>query len=127
MSWGSFYLVCFVVGFLLSAVAFLSGSIHLHAHGVHGHGGHGHGGARAPVFNYGTIAAFLAWFGGTGYLLTRYSSLWSLIGLGIAVGSGFGGAAGGFWVFFTGLLGRARGLDPAGITIYSRLCPCTTT
>ena len=23
-------------------------------------------------FNFGTVAAFLAWFGGTGYLLARY-------------------------------------------------------
>ena len=28
-----------------------------------------------PFLNFGTITAFLAWFGGTGYLLTRYSSL----------------------------------------------------
>jgi membrane protein implicated in regulation of membrane protease activity len=110
MSWESFYLVCFIVGFSLSLVAFLSGRIHLHTHGVHGHGG---GGARAPVFNYGTIAAFLAWFGGTGYLLTRYSSLWALIGLGIAVVSGLGGAAVVFWFLFKVLLAHERNLDPA--------------
>jgi membrane protein implicated in regulation of membrane protease activity len=115
MSWESFYLVCFIVGFLLSLVAFLSGRIHLHGHGVHAHGGHGHGhgGARAPIFNYGTIAAFLAWFGGTGYLLTRYSSLWSLVGLGIAIVSGLGGAAVVFWFVFKVLLARERDLDPA--------------
>jgi membrane protein implicated in regulation of membrane protease activity len=113
MSWESFYLVCFIVGFSLSLVAFLSGRIHLHTHGVHGHGVHGHGGARAPVFNYGTIAAFLAWFGGTGYLLTRYSSLWALIGLGIAVVSGLGGAAVVFWFLFKVLLAHERNLDPA--------------
>ncbi len=113
MSWESFYLVCFIVGFLLSLAAFLSGRIHLHGHGVHAHGGHGHGGARAPIFNYGTIAAFLAWFGGTGYLLTRYSSLWSLVGLGIATVSGLGGAAVVFWFVFKVLLARERDLDPA--------------
>ncbi|MDP8979584.1 MAG: NfeD family protein [Acidobacteriota bacterium] len=115
MSWESFYLVCFIVGFLLSLVAFLSGRIHLHGHGVQAHGGHGHGhgGARAPIFNYGTIAAFLAWFGGTGYLLTRYSSLWSLVGLGIAIVSGLGGAAVVFWFVFKVLLARERDLNPA--------------
>jgi hypothetical protein len=127
MSWESFYLICFVVGFLLSLVAFLSGSIHLHAHGVHGHGGHGHGGARAPVFNYGTVAAFLAWFGGTGYLLTRYSSLLSLIGLGIAVVSGLGGAAAVFWFLFKVLLARERNLDPADYDMIGVLGRVTNT
>ena len=35
-------------------------------------------------FNFVTFTAFLAWFGGTGYLLTRYSSVWFAMGLGIA-------------------------------------------
>jgi hypothetical protein len=32
-------------------------------------------------FNVVTLTAFLAWFGGTGYLLTRYSGLWVGFGL----------------------------------------------
>jgi hypothetical protein len=38
-----------------------------------------------------TLAAFLAWFGGTGYLLTRYSSVWTFTALGLATVSGLVG------------------------------------
>src|SRR5207302_1300062 len=68
MNWETLYLLCFLVGFLLSAVSFLSGMVHLphlHVHG-HAHGGAGgRGGGRSGLspFNFGTIAAFLAWFG----------------------------------------------------------------
>ena len=34
MTWTDFYLVCFLVGFLLSAVSFLFGSAHLHFGGT---------------------------------------------------------------------------------------------
>ncbi len=84
MTWAMFYLVCFVVGVTLSVLSFLGGSFHMphvHVHVPHGGphipgGAHGGGsGADIPFLNFGTITAFLAWFGGTGYLLTRYSSL----------------------------------------------------
>jgi hypothetical protein len=42
-------------------------------------------------FNFVTLTAFLAWFGGTGYLLTRYSTLWVGMGLALSVGSGLVG------------------------------------
>jgi membrane protein implicated in regulation of membrane protease activity len=87
-----------------------------HGHGGFTHIGHvaGHApvGAHAPVahggagakpgqaaqggispFNFITLTAFLAWFGGTGYLLTRYETLWFLTGLGIALFSGLAGGA----------------------------------
>ncbi|HLW83878.1 MAG TPA: hypothetical protein VKR60_01605 [Candidatus Sulfotelmatobacter sp.] len=63
-------------------------------------------GARAGVsqsgrsgvspFNFVTLTAFLAWFGGTGYLLTRYSTLW--VGMGLAL-SVFSGLLGGGIIF----------------------------
>jgi membrane protein implicated in regulation of membrane protease activity len=99
MTWADFYLICFLVGFLLSLVSFLSGGAHLHIPHLHFDGGHlhlGHGGdagADLPIFNLGTIAAFLAWFGGTGYVLVRFSSLWSFFALGLALASGLAGAA----------------------------------
>lgn len=122
MNWETFYFVCFLVGFLLSLVTFMAGSVHLHTpkgfhfHGAHGHAaGHGHGdrGSQISWFNFGTITAFLAWFGGTGYLLTRYSNIWALLGLGISGLSGIGGAALVFWFVFKVLLAHEQDLDPA--------------
>jgi len=42
-------------------------------------------------FNFVTLTAFLAWFGGTGYLLTRYSGVWVGFGLLAAITSGLVG------------------------------------
>lgn len=113
MSWEAFYLGCFLVGFLFSLVTFLGGFGHLHWPHVHVPHGHAAGrGANSPV-NFGTVAAFLAWFGGTGYLLSRFSSVWVLLALGLAIVSGFGGAAAVFWFLFKFLLANEQELDPA--------------
>ena len=105
MTWSDFYLVCFVVGFVLSLVAFLGVHVHFpfhfHTHGAVGHGsghgaGHAHGGAAkaggVSPFNFVTFTLFLAWFGGTGFLLTRYSSVWFWAGLATAIAVGLLGA-----------------------------------
>jgi membrane protein implicated in regulation of membrane protease activity len=118
MSWETFYFFCFCLGFLCSLISFLAGSTHLHLHvprGLHGHAGHGPGvkGSQTSPINFGTVAAFLAWFGGVGYLLTRYSSIWALAALGFAVVSGLMGAAVVFWFLFKVLLKHDRDLDPA--------------
>ena len=127
MNWEVFYFVCFLVGFLLSLVTFLAGNVHapkgFHFHGGHGHGhglghsGHGHSGHSSGSdpswFNFGTITAFLAWFGGTGYLLTRYSSMWILFALLLSALSGIAGAAVVFWFVFKVLMAHERDLDPA--------------
>ena len=128
MSWEAFYFCCFLIGFLLSLVSFLVGSGHhlhfshgLHVHGLHGgHGGAGRGGQNS-IFNFATMAAFLAWFGGAGYLLSRYSSIWTLLALGIAFASGLGGAATVFWVVFKVLLKHERDLDPADYELIGAL------
>jgi len=117
MTWIDFYMVCFLVGFILSAVSFLFGHGHMHAHhgGAHAHFGHGHahGGQSFSFFNFGTAAAFLAWFGGTGFLLARYSSVWIWLGLGLAILSGLVGAALVFWFVAKVLMASERDLDPA--------------
>jgi len=128
MTWADFYLACFVVGFALSLLAFLGVHVHLpfHLHGSHaaghglahgaGHGtGHSHTGKAggASPFNFVTFTAFLAWFGGTGFLLTRYSSVWFWTGLATAVGIGL---LGGYiiFVFMTKvLMSPNETLDPA--------------
>ncbi len=45
-------------------------------------------GSGVSPFNPPSLAAFLAWFGGTGYLLTRFSSVWVGLGLMASVISG---------------------------------------
>jgi membrane protein implicated in regulation of membrane protease activity len=120
MTLETFYLIAFLVGFLLSAISFFAGVAHLP--GLHGRGhfhGHPHSGAKlargrsgiSPL-NFGTIAAFLAWFGGTGFLLERYSNVWIYLGLFISAMSGLGGAAIVFW-FLLKLSAHDRPLDPA--------------
>ena len=101
MTWAMFYLVCFLVGVTLSVLSFLGGSFHLphfHIHVPHG-GAHvaGGTGAEMPFLNFGTITAFLTWFGGAGYLLTRYSSLVVAGVLVLAVVIGLVGATIVFW------------------------------
>jgi membrane protein implicated in regulation of membrane protease activity len=133
MTWADFYLVCFVVGFFLSVLMFLLGSLNLHIPhlhvpitGAHGHvgldhaTGHGTAGHAAhaahthiPPFNLITLTAFLAWFGGTGYLLTRHSTIWFWSALGISLLSGTGGAAI-VYLFLTRVLSSPdEALDPA--------------
>src|SRR5947208_16786888 len=46
------------------------------------------GGAHISWFNASTIMAFLAWFGGTGFLLTRHSHFWALLSLSISMAAG---------------------------------------
>jgi membrane protein implicated in regulation of membrane protease activity len=115
MSWESFYLGCFVIGFLFSLLMFLAGFGHLHLHlpRLHVPRGHAAGRGGTSPINFGTITAFLAWFGGTGYLLSRYSTVWALLALGLALISGLGGAAAVFWFLFKFLLANERELDPA--------------
>ena len=117
MNWSDFYLMCFLIGFGLSVLALVAGNTHLHLphlqihHGLHVP--HGGGAADLPWFNFGTIAAFLAWFGGTGYLLEHYSHFWVLAALGIAILSGLAAAAVVFWFMAKVLMAREAALDPA--------------
>ena len=76
MNWPAIFLGCFVIGFVLSVLSFAFGVIDAHVH-------FSLGDPRAtpapctpdtcaaigPI-NFATITAFVAWFGGAGYLLT---------------------------------------------------------
>jgi len=64
-------------------------------------------------FNFVTFTAFLAWFGGTGYLLTRYSTVWFAMGLGIAVASGLVGGGIIFLFLSKVLTSEDENMDPA--------------
>ena len=125
MTWSDFYLLCFLVGFGLTVLTVLAGSTHLHLphlhlhHGIHvGHahaGGHGHGGGDKGIswFNFGTMSAFLAWFGGIGYLLTHHYGVWYVTALAIASLGGLGGASIVFWFIVKVLMTHDQPLDPA--------------
>jgi hypothetical protein len=165
MTWAGFYLLCFLVGFTFSVLAFLLGGIHWHlpfhfhggAHvphvGGHVHAGHAGTGVAAPgtavqagahvpgapatngaahahahavsPINPPTLAAFLAWFGGTGYLLTRYSSVWTFTALGLATISGLVGG-GILFVFLSKVLySPDENMDPADyvmVGVLGRVC-----
>jgi len=130
MTWADFYLVCFVVGFFLSVLMFLGGGLHLHIPHFHfhapathvhlaaghapSHGASGGGrGSQVSPFNLITLTAFLAWFGGTGFLLTRHSAVWFWAALGISLLSGTGGAAI-IYLFLSRVLSSPdEALDPA--------------
>jgi membrane protein implicated in regulation of membrane protease activity len=134
MTWSDFYLICFAVGFLLSAISFVTGGLRWHLHLPHfphggGHvGGHapmanggggsgasGHAGQQAPVspFNFISFTAFLAWFGGTGFLITRFSSVWFALGLLIALAAGLFGAAIVFLFLTRVLISHEENMDAA--------------
>ena len=133
MTWSDLYLICFVVGFVMSVFTMLVGVFHidfpgrwdnfLHAgHGLHahGHGFHlhshpgGHGGtADISPFNFSTLMAFLTWFGGIGYLLTRHTSFIKVMVLGIAILAGVFGGAVIFWYMTKFLLRHDHAMDPA--------------
>jgi hypothetical protein len=64
-------------------------------------------------FNPPSIAAFLAWFGGTGYLLTRFSAIWVGSVLFVAVLAGLVGGAIIFFFLTKFLMSDQEFLDPA--------------
>lgn len=139
MTWSDFYLICFAVGFCFSFFSFIFGGSrtgrlhlpHFHGHGVghlpHASGAHapvaqGSGAARAggavrsasvSPFNPPSMAAFLAWFGGTGYLLTRFSAIWVGLALTLSVISGLIGGAIIFLFLTKVLISDEECLDPA--------------
>ena len=148
MTWADFYLICFAVGFCFSFFSFVLGSPRGHFHFPHAHGpaggphlhaGHGpdghasggdatgerlEGGHVSPL-NPPTVAAFLAWFGGTGYLLTRYSTLQVGLALFASVASGLIGG-GIIFLFLTRvLMSNEENMDPADyemVGVLARVC-----
>jgi hypothetical protein len=143
MIWADFYLICFAVGFCFSFFSFLFGGSRtgrLHLPHFHGHVGGTHVPAvhapvtgQAPVagspqaapnahahhsdgvspFNFVALTAFLAWFGGTGYLLTRYSGLWVGFGLLASITAGLIGGGIVFLFLSKVLISDEEDMDPA--------------
>jgi len=87
------------------------------AHGpaaTQAHGGtHAARGGSVSPLNPPSIAAFLAWFGGTGYLLNRFSAMWVGLALMLAVIAGLVGGAIIFFFLTKVLMSDQEFLDPA--------------
>jgi membrane protein implicated in regulation of membrane protease activity len=83
-----------------------------------------HDGGVSP-FNFVTLTAFLAWFGGTGYLLTRFSSLWVGLELLLSIFSGLIGGAIIFLFLTRILISEEETMDPADyemVGVLGRIC-----
>ncbi len=107
MTWADFYMACFLFGLILSMVSLLVGVLNIHFPGldhVHLHNFHLHfhaDGVQLPdangvgphisPFNFSTLMAFLAWFGGAGYLLTVWKQVGFLAVFALATGFGLVG------------------------------------
>ena len=130
MSWQTFYLVCFVVGFVFALLGFAGVTLHWplgHGHLFHlpahegphaaGHaaGAPAAGGRSSGVspFNFACLMAFLAWFGGMGYLLTARGQLSRLVIFVAALAAGTVGAAFIFVFLARVLVRQERFLDSA--------------
>jgi hypothetical protein len=112
-------------------VAVGHGAMHapaLHGPAMHGHAIHGAVHAQVGTHASGTrtarssgvspfdpasIAAFLAWFGGAGYLLTRFSTVWVGMGLIASVISGVVGGGIIFLFLSRVLISGDENMDPA--------------
>lgn len=157
MTLETFYLICFIAGFLFSVFSFLSGFTRVHFHvphahgaggvghgghggfhgthganGTHGHGGTAHHGSHGKVMKGGhfpfinpmTMAAFLTWFGGVGYL-TEHRHWVLLTGLGVATLAGLAGASIVFWFVAKVLMAEDYTMDPADyemVGVLGRIC-----
>lgn len=135
MSWPEIFLICFGVGTLWALVSLMLGGLHF-GHGGHGHVGHHTAGSHAAaghhagggesasgsghhlpgwlmsLLNPSCIAVFLAWFGGVGYLLSKYDGLLLWINLAIACAFGLVGA----WIlarFLGWLMKHEQVMNPA--------------
>jgi hypothetical protein len=116
----TFYLICFVLGFVLSVLAAFGGLGRLHFGHWHFHLGHGHVHAHPhhhpsvhiSAINGFTLPAFLCWFGGAGYLLRVYTSIFAPVVMLLAIGSGLIGAGFLYLVLFKFLLPHERVLEP---------------
>jgi hypothetical protein len=142
ITWADFYLICFAVGFCFSFFSFVFGGARagkLHLPHVHGHIAHlstgaahgaaaSHAASQAPgasrvggthqgspvsPFNFASLMAFMAWFGGAGFLLTRYSTLWIGFGLTISVIVGLIGGGIVFLFLSRVLISADENMDPA--------------
>jgi membrane protein implicated in regulation of membrane protease activity len=126
----TFYLICFTLGLILTLMSALGAFSHLHIGHVHFHVGHAHAPAHAvgakggavssgagktgvsPINGF-TLAAFLCWFGGCGYLLSRGADFAFFTVLVISLVTGVAGGSILFWFLVRVLLPHEKELTAA--------------
>jgi membrane protein implicated in regulation of membrane protease activity len=120
----TFYLICFTLGLILTLMSALGTFSHLHFGHVHVHVGHAHAhvhvsakggtakGGVSPVNGF-TLAAFLCWFGGCGYLLSKGADFAFFTVLVISLVTGVAGGAILFWFLVRVLLPHEKELTAA--------------
>ncbi|MGA8530611.1 MAG: NfeD family protein [Acidobacteriaceae bacterium] len=128
----TFYLICFTLGLSLTVLSALGafthlhiGHVHLHLHPGHGarhthvhvSGAQGAGKASVSPVNGFTLAAFLCWFGGCGYLLARSHDFGMWFVLSLATVTGVAGGALLFWFLVKVLLPHEKELTAADTDI----------
>ena len=98
------FLGTFFFGLVFSALSLVLGAAnigfdhgHVDHHGHHGTPGADSDGGLSPV-NVSTVLAFLAWFGGVGYLARHGLGWYAIVSVIVGVAGGLAGAAVIFWV-----------------------------
>ena len=81
------FMVCFLAGLGLTVISSASGIHRLHLPRFLKHAGK----KRASMLNGAALTAFLTWFGGSGLLLERLTSLLQLAVIAIAIAAGIAG------------------------------------
>jgi membrane protein implicated in regulation of membrane protease activity len=136
----SFFVGCFAFGLLFTVTTFLLGAfgtthVHIGGHGflsslTGSHASsdvHGHSANHVSPFSLSTLSAFLTWFGGAGYLLSRYSPLTALS---ITLTALLCGAVGGglfFTVVARYIVPRLTVMNPDDFRVQGALARVTTT
>ena len=139
----TFFVGCFAFGLLFTVTTFLLGAfggteLHLGAHSLlsgltgshgsaHGHGAHGHGSTHVSPFSLSTLSAFLTWFGGAGYLLSRYSALTALSSTLAALACGAVGGALFFAVVARYIVPRLTVMNPDDFRVQGIVARVTST
>ena len=133
------YLICFTLGLSLTVLSALGAFSHIHFGHVHLHLGHGHSHVHVPnvrgavtkssvsPVNGFTLAAFLCWFGGCGYLLARSGDFGLFVVLAIATITGLAGGAILFWFLVKVLLPHEHEMTAAETDIVGILGVVTGT
>jgi membrane protein implicated in regulation of membrane protease activity len=133
------YLICFTLGLSLTVLSALGAFSHIHFGHVHLHLGHGHSHVHVPnvrgavtkssvsPVNGFTLAAFLCWFGGCGYLLARSGDFGLFVVLAIATITGLAGGAILFWFLVKVLLPHEHEMTAAETDIVGILGMVTGT